>query len=777
MPIDVSNTPDMYTINANGTFTFNAQAGVRNEPNIDTTPIVYYESGESVNYSKKLKNGNWLWLSYESASGTTRYAPYANTDTGEYLGTDSNASVQPIVPPTGTETGQTGELGSLTGQAGADVANQTPDGTTLTESGQFTFSEPVAGRASTDMDAEHLDSWSIGETVDYNAKIKADGHYWFQYVNTNGLTYYVPYVTISPFRYYGTDTNPGDPVIPQKTTTGGGETEITRSHNGTDTPMPAMTSDPNREPAGEGVTYPTVATLTITSDAWGRDKAYMNSHGVQNIRLYKKGTPINYTGKVFNDGHLWVVLRNGQFLPVSTYVNVESIHRSGKSGAAKDESDYSYVINDRGKIQPISEYWPYTTDTDDTRRDTRPWEVGTSITDIDTTTAVQPTTDELAAMQKMSDLIDQEAASDCVTIAYTTDTHVDSYKTPSTARVLRNMQLMSYYAANFGVDLVVHGGDLNDGVKPKNFSVADVKRAMDAIKLSHRPFIVLQGNHDDNSGYARDETLDNADQVITNNEAAPLRLDQFSQWLNVPSVNDEIEGIKTNPYNAVFGRYDVPDSNVTVLVLDGFDMADNPNPNREAYRHGHTDYSAGQQKWLNKTLGEISADRKIVVFDHIALNGIGSAWNYNADVDGLFENSTTTSYKPGVTASGNIYTSLVNHQSTYHNILGFFAGHTHCDNYATSGGIEFVTTLAGVADRALDVDRFDNAKTTQFRLGDIEENGWGVIQLNPTAGQVIQHRFGETDTPDNGGTSNVSGTHFLPSWEIDNLPQNTGGKA
>ncbi|MFC6253755.1 SH3 domain-containing protein [Secundilactobacillus hailunensis] len=415
MPIDVSNTPDMYEIDANGSFTFNAQAGVRNEPNIDTTPIVYYESGESVNYSKKLKNGNWLWLSYESASGTTRYVPYANTDTGEYLGTDSNASVQPIVPPTGTETGQTGELGSLTGQAGADVADQTPDGTTLTESGQFTFSEPAAGRASTDMDAEHLDSWSVGETVDYNAKIKADGHYWFQYVNTNGSTYYVPYATISPFRYYGTDTNPGDPVIPQKDTGTTTQTGTPRSHTGVDTAMPAMDSDPGRKFVGEAYIYPSVGSLTIHSDAWGRVKPVMDPNNKANqIRLYKKGTPINYTGKTFNDDHLWVVLRNGQYLPVSTYENVKSIVDSATKGVPHNWSNYSYVTDDTGKVQPIEEYWPYALEMKHGQVNTATWEKGLTITDIDSTTEIEPTPAEKVAMDNLAADIDHDADPDSI---------------------------------------------------------------------------------------------------------------------------------------------------------------------------------------------------------------------------------------------------------------------------------------------------------------------------------------------------------------------------
>lgn len=46
MPIDVSNTPDMYEIDANGSFTFNTKVGVRNDPNMGSTPIICYEFGE-----------------------------------------------------------------------------------------------------------------------------------------------------------------------------------------------------------------------------------------------------------------------------------------------------------------------------------------------------------------------------------------------------------------------------------------------------------------------------------------------------------------------------------------------------------------------------------------------------------------------------------------------------------------------------------------------------------------------------------------------------------
>ncbi|GAW98674.1 SH3 domain-containing protein [Secundilactobacillus mixtipabuli] len=761
MPIDVSNTPDMYEIDATGSFTFNTKVGVRNDPNMDATPIIYYEPGESVNYSQKLKNGNHLWLSYVAASGETHYVPYVNTDTGEYFGTDSNASVQPIVPPTSTGTGtgtETGELGSLTGQAGADVADQTPDGTTLTESGQFTFSEPAAGRASTDMDAEHLDSWSIGETVYYNAKIKADGHYWFQYVNTNGSTYYVPYATISPFRYYGTDSNPGDPVIPQKDT-GTTTTGTPRSHTGVDTAMPAMDSNPEREYIGEGdqYIYPTVGSLTLLSNAWGRAKPVMDPNNKANqIRLYEKNTLINYTGKLFNDNHLWVVLRNGQYLPVSTYANAEGNNMQDDDDP-KNSSSYGYVTGDTGKVQPIEEYWPYTLVMKHGMTDVASWETADeTITNIDATQEVIPSNEEIQAMNQFAAEIDATATDDSVSIAYITDTHVDSYKSLASARVLRSMQLMSYFANHYGVDLIVHGGDLNDGVKPKDLSEADIKRAMDTFKLSHRPFIVLQGNHDDNSGYARDETHYNGNQVITNNEAKPLRLDQFSQWLNVPTGS-------ANPNNAIFGSYDVPNSDVTVLVLDGFDMPDYTDPTREQFRHGHTDYSDAQQNWLTETLAGIPSNRKIVVFDHIGLAGIGadssyeSHWENDIDVDTRYENTHAKSYQDGIKHSRAMYDKLTNYQSSHHNILGFFAGHTHRDNYKLSGSIQFVTSLCGIADRG------DGRESRP--LGSLTENGWGVIQLNPSKNQVIRHRFGPIGE-DNQIAPYTDPNYFLKQWTI-----------
>jgi len=226
MSINVSNTPDMYKISTFGRFTFNTKCRVRNTPDMSDPGIVTYQIGESVNYDSKLKNGNHLWLSYMSNSGDRHYIPYANTDKGTYFGSDTNPGnpIKPDNTSSSTETPTSPShinhgLGTLTGQAGADIADQTPDGTTLVMSGTYKYAEPARGRNRTNMtSATTVDHIKSGETVYYNAKIKADGHYWLRYIHTSGATYYVPYATIDPYRPNRTDSHPGDPVYSQGST-------------------------------------------------------------------------------------------------------------------------------------------------------------------------------------------------------------------------------------------------------------------------------------------------------------------------------------------------------------------------------------------------------------------------------------------------------------------------------------------------------------------------------------------------------------------------------
>ncbi|MCT3393244.1 SH3 domain-containing protein, partial [Lentilactobacillus hilgardii] len=144
------NTPDGYSITESGSFTFNTNCRVRSTPEMSDTGLATYDAGQSVNYTGKEKNDDHFWLVYTGSNGTTHYVPYANIIKGTYFGTDSNSDdpIQASTGDTGSGSGDTGSgsgsttggsgLGTLTGQDGANVANQTPDGTSLAIDGSFT---------------------------------------------------------------------------------------------------------------------------------------------------------------------------------------------------------------------------------------------------------------------------------------------------------------------------------------------------------------------------------------------------------------------------------------------------------------------------------------------------------------------------------------------------------------------------------------------------------------------------------------------------------------
>lgn len=62
MKIDVSNTPDGYTIDVLGSFTFNTKCGVRTSPDVNVTSVAYYDVGQTVHYARKVKYVNHLWV-------------------------------------------------------------------------------------------------------------------------------------------------------------------------------------------------------------------------------------------------------------------------------------------------------------------------------------------------------------------------------------------------------------------------------------------------------------------------------------------------------------------------------------------------------------------------------------------------------------------------------------------------------------------------------------------------------------------------------------------
>ncbi|GAY74357.1 SH3 domain-containing protein [Lentilactobacillus kosonis] len=97
VPPQPGDTPEKYTIEATGTFTFNMNVRVRNTPAMSDAGVATYSSGQSVAYDQKVYADKHYWLSYISYSGGRRYVPYFGAENNTIGGTDSNP-VNPVKP-------------------------------------------------------------------------------------------------------------------------------------------------------------------------------------------------------------------------------------------------------------------------------------------------------------------------------------------------------------------------------------------------------------------------------------------------------------------------------------------------------------------------------------------------------------------------------------------------------------------------------------------------------------------------------------------------------
>ena len=748
MSFDVSNTPDGYEIDDSGSFTFNTKCGVRTSPDMSVTPVTYYQIGQTLYYARKIKNGNHFWLSYIGASGNWAFVPYANTDTGVVFGTDSD-NTNPIKTVDGGSTGGSssekgGEIGSLYGEAAAAIAEQTtPDGTRMESHGSFTFSENAYGRIGTKMADAKTDHFVVGNTLYYQAKIKDDGRFWLEYSDGDGVSY-VPYARIDPFRYIGQDSLQSDPVIPEGSSTGGSETgggsTTGRPQGGEDTGYPSL-SGATSFASVEGYEYPASGWVQLKSGAQERTTPDFYN-GVKAGKHYAGSTKLKYVAKVNGSGRMWVKLAsNGNYLPIGqmgTLTNVTKLSGSGRY----EEVGY---VTDQNTSQPWEYVDPYSKTFGGTsskgaalHAHAQEWENNFAIVNEQPSTSFTPSDSELSEMQRVQNEIQQNASDDDIIITYITDTHVDSYQSPATAAALRGIEVASYYAKNFGSDLIVHGGDLEDGNSSKQLSMIDMERSVDAIKTAQRPYIILQGNHDDNSGYTRDIAGYQTDQIIGNSEAASIK---YSPYFNKATGSD-------NPNNATFGTYDVPDSNVTIMVLDGFDQPDvetdvsqlkekTSGTHFSSFRHGYTRYSAEQYAWAQRTMSSLAVQgRQVLVMNHISLRGVTgwqdtelSRFEVLNDLSGLSEamyNNVITPYK--------------------NNIIGYIAGHTHEDDQAYSGGVQFVTTTCANSGRGKGATTRNSPDNFAF----------DVLQISSKNRSVIRHRYGF-------GKNDESGS-LLKSW-------------
>lgn len=425
-----------------------------------------------------------------------------------------------------------------------------------------------------------------------------------------------------------------------------------------------------------------------------------------------RGLVFSYQGKLFREGWLWAI-SDGRYIP---YQRVRGhLPRSVRKRRVGGVNWYrAGRVLDTAAKQPLAGIWPYSSERHVADR-------GQSMT-VEAVRPLLPTKVEQRELQRVKQAIARVQQPDSVVIAHLTDTHFSSYASPSTARSLRYLKTVSYYAQDTALDLVVHNGDLTDGVVDKRYELTDMKQAVAALQLSQRPVLISQGNHDDNSGYARDVDSQFYDQVITNPEANQIKGATFAGLLDNRLV--------TNANHAVYGRYKVPDSPVNVIILDGFDQPDDLPGYRSRYdfRHGWTHFSPAQQTWLRETLSALPDDEMALVFTHIMPHGLPF------DRHGNYNEFAAANQRGGADEGDAIRAILRQYQQRTGNLIAVVAGHTHIDDYAYQDGINWIVSACAITDRGLG--------RLKRRFNSRYEQAWDVFSVNPSTRELYRIRYG-----------------------------------
>lgn len=368
---------------------------------------------------------------------------------------------------------------------------------------------------------------------------------------------------------------------------------------------------------------------------------------------------------------------------------------------------------------------------------------------------LNPTKMELQLLDNLENRIAQVRNEDTISVGFITDTHVDLQQNDGTVNALRHIKVISYYAALSKLDYIVHGGDVDDGNQPKQDTLADIKAGVSALNLAETPYFILDGNHDDNSGYARDVMNQQNAGKINHHEAYPVRLSQF---VNNATMNT---GEAQNPY----GSYTFPGKNIVAIFLNSFDGPEGAHDDGTMLyiSHGRSSFMQKQITWLAATLKSIPDTSQVMIFSHSSIRGVfrdpsnlepfadnqhggNEIWGilkafqtggkYKGDGFGFSTYDSKTNQWTEKAESNRLFKSSISVDFTGKNsnrIIGVFSGHTHQDKALKKDGIWNIETCCSIYNRG-------NIKGRQ--IGNESEDCWDVIVVDPTTRKLDLVRYG-----------------------------------
>ncbi len=430
------------------------------------------------------------------------------------------------------------------------------------------------------------------------------------------------------------------------------------------------------------------------------------------LRTFKQGATIPYTAKLRTKHYGWLEVPHAAgngYLPFLRYVaGIATYYGREKTGSKI--------------VTRLVEPWTY--DHSDRIRSHE-----------DPRVPLRPTAEERGDFAQLASKIAKVAQPDTVLIGLINDTHFDSYNTEASAGTLRDLKAVSYFAKNYGLDAIVANGDLNDGVQTLDRTILDINRAVAALKLSETPFFITQGNHDDNSGFARYENGYCVEQVLANQAACHLR--------NQHDCAQQIMPKSAEP--AFYGKYRVSNSPISVVLLDTFDIPDSavngyfkrnydeaPSGLQwtgilQNIRHSRSRIRQVQADWFSQTMATLAPEEQVIVFTH---DSIRSAITDDA-VDGFWTYDWFANNQQGAYAQ--VYKTLVAHRDQ---VISVMSGHTHVDDWSHDDGLNWITTTCDAPNRR---------KTGHSRHSTASDAAWDVLVINPTERHLSRFRYGWQD--------------------------------
>lgn len=414
-------------------------------------------------------------------------------------------------------------------------------------------------------------------------------------------------------------------------------------------------------------------------------------------------TRFDYLGKVYHDHRGWLVIKHQSrylYVPFVTVLN------------SKLSDYYGLEITGSKQVGRLQEPWTFV------HQDPTPIQL-------------QPTTAEQAALNTLQQQLKQVRHSDSQVIGLINDLHLDRYQTAATATGFHDLAVMSTFAHRVGLDALVVNGDLNDGRQTFDRTIQDIGTAVAILKSSQTPFFITQGNHDDNSGFARYVNGYRTEQVVTQQVAYQLRNQPAEHYLTKPGH--------------FYGRYQLPNSHLSLIFLDAFDIPDTFNNGYFArgytelpsgihwtgilqnIRHSRSRFQAAQVDWLVQTLAALQPEDQVLLFSHDTLRqalsqrAVDHFWTYD-----WFANNQQGDYQ-------RLTEALTTHRQQ---IVAVMSGHTHVDDWSEANGINWITTTSNVSDRR------------KSRHGDTTNGltcAWDLLVINPSDRELYRFRMGWQD--------------------------------